>query len=75
MPRKKEADIEHPEKAHPTLPAEEAKERQRQRQRDRPAQRRLERSTASSNVVDPAPIVLKEEPAGRIVPAVGVERN
>jgi hypothetical protein len=46
MPRKKEADVTHPRKSHPTLTPEEARERERQRQRDRRAQRRLERTAA-----------------------------
>jgi hypothetical protein len=50
MARKKESELTHPGRAHPTFTIEEAKERERQRQRDKRIRRKLEKGTASSNV-------------------------
>jgi hypothetical protein len=56
MARKQEVDIKHPERSHPTLSAEEARQRALDRQRERRARRKLEKAT------DPA-IRIKEEGA------------
>ena len=55
MPRKKGAGVKHPEKAHPTLTAEESHSRLLERQRYRRARRKLEASVPlhSGGLSDP----------------------
>ena len=73
MARKKEADITHPGRAHPTFTVEEAKRRELQRQRDKRARRKLEKSRAlaCTDVDDPAPAALEgqeESSSSKIAP-------
>lgn len=61
MARKKKSDIKHPERSHPLLTAEEARQRELQRQRDKRARRRQERAAACLRVGSPAPNPLDED--------------
>jgi hypothetical protein len=59
-------DIKHREKSHPTLSAEEARQRELDRQRERRARRKLEQAT------DPE-IKIKEEGAVQLSFSSGME--